>query len=349
MPRRSRLALALGLLTASLAGVAGAVDAGVGPAFAAAAAPAAVSASNPTPAVVTPTSTPAELFPGGIYRDGQTLPALATARAITEGRTEVAQQLAVISDRPIALWLGASWTGDLLRSKLARYRAAAAAQGTTPVFVLYALPNRDCGGYSSGGLTAEAYPAWVRTIADSLRGSRAAVLVEPDSLAMLTEARCPGEAARRLPLLRGAVDTLVDAGLAVYLDAGKSGWVSPADIAPRLEAAGVARARGFFTNVAAFSPVATERTFAEQVSARLGGKNYVIDTSRNGRTGVVGWCNPAGAGLGQPPQVAPGTTRLDALLWVKTPGVSDGSCGGAPAAGTWHEAMALSLVVQRAR
>ena len=39
-----------------------------------------------------------------------------------------------------------------------------------------------------------------------------------------------------------------------------------------------------------------------------------------------------------------GTTSLDALLWVKHPGDSDGTCNGGPKAGMWWEKYALDLV-----
>jgi endoglucanase len=94
---------------------------------------------------------------------------------------------------------------------------------------------------------------------------------------------------------------------------------------------------------------------------------YVIDTSRNGQghwtppAGVYpdaqDWCNPPGRGVGARPTVNTGTPLLEALLWVKTPGQSDGSCnrglpsntdpewGGIvdPAAGAWFPQQALQL------
>jgi endoglucanase len=36
-------------------------------------------------------------------------------------------------------------------------------------------------------------------------------------------------------------------------------------------------------------------------------------------------------------------TSLDALLWVKLPGESDGACNGGPAAGQWWQEIALEL------
>ena len=292
-------------------------------------------------------ATPAQIFAGGLYLDDQTLPVQAYRAALASGRTTTADQLHVIASQPIALWLNPVWTGDVLASHLARYRAAADAQHRTPVFVTYAIPDRDCGGYSAGGLTPDQYLAWNTVIANSLRGSDAVVLVEPDSLAMLSNPACASDVATRLPLLHAAVDILADAGLTLYLDGGRRNWGSPQDLAARLTAAGIDRARGFFTDVANYDPVDPERAYGETLSGLLGGKHFVIDVSRDGAPGVTGWCNAAGAALGQTPHATAGTTHLDALLWVKTPGVSDGSCNGAPPAGRWDESYALGLVARR--
>jgi endoglucanase len=76
--------------------------------------------------------------------------------------------------------------------------------------------------------------------------------------------------------------------------------------------------------------------------------HFVVDTSRSGRgpldTTPYGaspynqsaatvkklhdgnWCNPPGAGLGVRPTANTGVALLDANLWVKVPGESDGSC-----------------------
>ena len=96
---------------------------------------------------------------------------------------------------------------------------------------------------------------------------------------------------------------------------------------------------------------------------------FVIDTSRNGQghwTPTVSypdpqdWCNPPGRGLGLLPTADTGNTLIDAYLWIKIPGESDGECtrglGPAgetvdpewglidPAAGQWFPEMALGLV-----
>jgi endoglucanase len=95
---------------------------------------------------------------------------------------------------------------------------------------------------------------------------------------------------------------------------------------------------------------------------------FVIDTSRNGQgpwTPTVNypdpqvWCNPPGRGVGLRPTADTGSELIDAYLWVKIPGESDGECtrglGPAgetvdpewgvidPAAGRWFRPMALEL------
>ena len=50
------------------------------------------------------------------------------------------------------------------------------------------------------------------------------------------------------------------------------------------------------------------------------------------------WCNPPGRGLGLRPTANTGVPLLDAYLWVKTPGQSDGMCDAAGGARSWDYA-----------
>ncbi len=64
--------------------------------------------------------------------------------------------------------------------------------------------------------------------------------------------------------------------------------------------------------------------------------HFVIDTSRNGQgpwTAPAGkytdpevWCNPPDRGLGLRPTADTGEELIDAYLWIKVPGESDGQC-----------------------
>jgi len=63
------------------------------------------------------------------------------------------------------------------------------------------------------------------------------------------------------------------------------------------------------------------------------GMNYITDTSRNGQTSERGdcsnWCNIKNSGLGRRPSTDVSDIglgdKLDAVVWVKTPGESDGT------------------------
>jgi endoglucanase len=102
--------------------------------------------------------------------------------------------------------------------------------------------------------------------------------------------------------------------------------------------------------------------------------HYVIDTSRNGEgpwpppvsppyPDPQDWCNPPARELGLAPTLDTGVPLVDAYLWVKIPGESDGECtrglGPAgetvdpewgridPPAGRWFPEMALDLTTPK--
>jgi len=86
------------------------------------------------------------------------------------------------------------------------------------------------------------------------------------------------------------------------------------------------------------------------ISAALNDRHLVVDTSRNGNGPYTGqdyspsWCNPPGRALGAPPTTDTGRRLVDAYLWVKNPGASDGECQhGNPPAGHWWPDYALRL------
>lgn len=257
-----------------------------------------------------------------------------------------------IWSRPQAVWLTDSYPGRAqVRGVVARTVREARAQRRTPVLVVYAITNRDCGSYSAGGYRPREYRAYVREIARGLRGSRAMVVLEPDALANL--GACDTSATTGL--MTYATKRLSRAGAWVYLDAGHSTWMPAPEMAARLKAAGVRHARGFSTNVSNFNRTFREKRFGDAVVRELGrrgvaGKRYVVDTSRNGGRHRVsdGWCNPSTARLGRAPRIVNRADRrgtLDAYLWIKSPGESDGSCRpGQPAAGQWWPAGARRLL-----
>jgi endoglucanase len=276
------------------------------------------------------------------YVDPRT-PASAQARAWRDSRPADAALMDEIASQPQGIWLG-DWIPDVRAEAAARVSSARSA-GALPLFVAYNIPNRDCGLHSGGGSTdAAAYQRWIDALARGLGAGPAAVILEPDALA----AGCLDAALQRqrLALLRGAVDRLAaQPGIAVYIDAGNPTWVPAPEIARRLRTAGVARARGFAINVASFSTTPVSRAYGRAVSRRAGGAPFVIDTGRNGAGPAPGdsWCNPAGRALGDRPTAATRDRLVDALLWVKRPGESDGACNDGPVAGEWWADYALGL------
>lgn len=121
----------------------------------------------------------------------------------------------------------------------------------------------------------------------------------------------------------------------------------------------------------ALNTAGIDSRFASMLGSTVPSTHFVIDTGRDGQgpndmqtyapapydqpAGVISslqsgnWCNPPGAGLGTRPTAATpsvaaldgylpaGTRLLDAYLWVKTPGQSDGQCDIAGGVRAWQD------------
>jgi endoglucanase len=116
-----------------------------------------------------------------------------------------------------------------------------------------------------------------------------------------------------------------------------------------------------------------DASYASALGGTVPATHFIVDTSRNGlgpnsmqsyaaapydQPGTVigtlvagGWCNPTSEGLGSMPTAAPGVMLssldsylpgnpplLDAYLWIKTPGQSDGQCDAAGGVRSWNDA-----------
>ena len=230
------------------------------------------------------------------------------------------------------------------------------------------------------------------------RASRIVAFLEPDSLANLATnmglAKCRDAERVYKSSLAYAIRTLAMPNVTLYLDAAHAGWLGWTKnreefvriVAEVLTAAGGAdKIRGFVTNVSNYDTLGSGDLAALEPSdpakgeldyvhlldesltaAGIGGKAFVIDTSRNGRshlrTHAGSWCNVRSAGLGSRPTASP-APLVDAYFWVKPPGESDGAsdagqpgydpnCGGpgapdsaenAPGAGSWFDAYFVEL------
>lgn len=280
-------------------------------------------------------------FAGMLLYVDPTSPARKQVDEWKTSRPQDAALLERIASEPTATWIG-DWNQDVRRD-VDEVVTRITKNGAMPVLVAYNIPQRDCGLYSAGGASSPAqYEKWIRSFAAGLEGRKSTVILEPDAVA----AQClQGEAEeQRMQLIASAVNTLRAAGAAVYIDAGNPTWHSPDVMADRLRRAGIADAAGFSLNVSNFYTTTENVRFGERLSRLIGGKHFVIDTSRNGRGSANNeWCNPDGRALGASPTVETGHRLVDAFLWIKRPGESDGSCNGAPAAGRWFVEYALGL------
>jgi cellulose 1,4-beta-cellobiosidase len=227
---------------------------------------------------------------------------------------------------------------------------------------------------------------------------RIVAVIEPDSLANLATnmsvAKCAAAEQVYKHSVAYAIKELSMPNVSLYLDAAHAGWLAWSKNREKItkiygevlaDAGGNEKIRGFATNVSNYDsltggdlaklepsdPSPDELSYVQLLDASLSeagitGKGFVIDTSRNGRSGIRtksgSWCNIRGAGIGERPQAAP-SPLVDAYFWIKPPGESDGgadpakpgfdeNCGGAkapdsapgaPRAGQWFGSYFIDL------
>ncbi len=268
-----------------------------------------------------------------------------------DGKLIAQKRPAAIANQPTAHWIG-DWN-PAPAQEVHDLVTAAAAVRALPTIVLYNIPERDCGQYSAGGAKDSAsYRAWIQAVADGLAQQPAIIVLEPDALPHMS---CLTKTQQKVRLadIRYAVKLLAGTTRAsIYLDAGNSNWKSADETVAMLKQASISDAAGFSLNVAGFAALPAVTAYGNAIAAKLGGVHYIVDTSRNGRGAASdnAWCNPGGRGLGEKPTTTPAnSTYIDAYLWIKTPGESDGTCNGGPTAGQWFESYAQSLITNAAQ
>lgn len=252
-------------------------------------------------------------------------------------------------DRPLAMWSGIEWdpTGLVLDAYVSRASAIA----KTAVVVLYSIPHRDGGGYSTGGAdTADEYYAWITAISQKIGHRRVIVILEPDAIGqwdLLPTAEMQQE---RYTLINQAILTFKNnnPNTRVYLDAGNPSWLSIADAKTRLTAAGVLNADGISLNVSNFQDTNTNIVYGQNVLnalGTLGRHGFIIDTSRNGNSNQEGTFNPPNRQFGRDPIFgSTGVLGLHGFMWVKGPGESDGASQYVAFDGTTQTAPAAGAI-----
>ncbi|MFJ5115959.1 glycoside hydrolase family 6 protein [Streptomyces sp. NPDC088551] len=264
----------------------------------------------------------------GFYADPNSTPAAWVAANPGDGRASAIRDN--IASRPMARWFG-SWSGDI-GAAVGSYVGAADAADKLPVLIAYNIPGRDaCGGHSGGGAgSPAAYRTWISAFASAIGGRPALVVIEPDSLgdySCLTQQQID----ERNGMLKDALGQFSAhaPNTWTYLDAGNPAWIDAATMARHLDGAGARQAHGFSSNVSNYYGNSRNIGYGNAINSALSAsygytKPFVIDTSRNGNDSNGEWCNPAGRRIGAVSQTGGGA---EMLLWLKTPGESDGNCG----------------------
>jgi endoglucanase len=303
-------------------------------------------------AVAAPADTLTMAASKGFYVDPKSQSALWTAANPNDSRMPVIRDN--LAKNPMARWFG-DWFTSISKS-VGDYVDASEKAGKVPILVAYSIPNRDaCSGYSGGGEgSAAKYRTWISSYAGAIKSRPAVVVLEPDALA---DYSCLNSAQQteREGLIKYATEQFRDKApnAVVYIDAGNSKYAKATDIAARLSKAGMNNVRGFALNVSNFHTEAEETAFGTAVNNALAAKGqarkpYMMDTSRNGNGWNGKWCNPVGRKIGVTSRVdSTTTTGLEARLWIKTAGNSDGECGNAPTskAGTFNPQIAYDMIL----
>jgi cellulose 1,4-beta-cellobiosidase len=208
-----------------------------------------------------------------------------------------------------------------------------------------------------------------------------AIVLEPDSLANLVTNMGVELCANAAPVYREgiahAIAELQHPNVHLYIDAAHGGWLGWDDnlpLAAKVFSEVVAMAgegkkiRGFVTNVSNYNPFNAvvrenytewsnswdESHYATSLAPHLEAEglpaHFIVDQGRVALPGAREewgeWCNVEPAGFGPAPTTNTNNTFVDALVWVKPGGESDGECGmtGATRAGEWFDEYAQMLV-----
>jgi hypothetical protein len=135
----------------------------------------------------------------------------------------------------------------------------------------------------------------------------------------------------------------------VYVEGGYSDSNSVRYTARLLNAIGIDRIRGFFTNDTHEAWTIDEVRWATKIAKRTHGAHFIVDTADNGRgplynrvkvgNGIEDLCNPPRRGVGPADTTSTGYAYADAWMWTHPPGNSSG-CGGGPPGGVFWAARA---------
>lgn len=250
--------------------------------------------------------------------------------------------------------------GSNVSGQVAHYLEGTQVQdpGTTVMLSTYSLVHARC-GYTATPAMESRYDHFIQQVAQGIGDFHVVFFLELDSL-ITAPCLTHQQLAIRDAELKYAVAALeADPHVIVYLDGGAADAIPAGRQAALLRGAGVAQAQGFFLNSTHFDWTSREIHYGQEISKRLGGAHFVVNTGESGRGPLVPHnrvkngnevlCNPPGRGLGpltlqNDVAVQTDYADTDGLLWFSNPGGSGGQCvPGAPPTGTYWPAYAVML------
>src|SRR5688572_5782544 len=213
--------------------------------------------------------------------------AMGKARYFRKKDPEKAALLDKIANQPQALWMG-EWNSNIYRA-VDHFVGRAMKDGSVAVIIAYNIPHRDAAavaegvGASAGGLASkEKYQRWIRDVHAGIANRPVVIVLEPDALPGISSLS-PALQEERYFLFNDAVKVLrQNSQAAVYIDAGHGKWVPAVEMAGRLKKAGVEHASGFSLNTSNYRTTEESVAYGKEISALVGGKHFIVDTSRNG-------------------------------------------------------------------
>jgi endoglucanase len=265
--------------------------------------------------------------------------------------------LAKVAGRPEAQRISSySWGGSpegiFAQTEKVLCQNMTADPGSIPIISTYFL-HATLGGCPTPAQMSAYDPlfrARVNAMAQAIDRRPAVLLLEIDGIGSSRCVRRMGS----LPAWEAALRYEIDAMAAlphtvVYVEGGYSDSNSVRYTARVLNAIGVNRIRGFFTNDTHEAWTIDEVRWATAIARRTHGAHFIVDTADNGRgpllnrvkvgNGIEDLCNPPKRGLGPPGSTDTGYAYADAWMWTHPPGNSSG-CGGGPPGGVFWPARA---------
>src|SRR5947209_14423900 len=145
----------------------------------------------------------------------------------------------------------------------------------------YTLVHDHC-GYTATPAMAARYEDFMHQLAQGIGNYHVVFFLELDSL-ITAPCLTRAQLAIREAELSYAISALeADPHVAVYLDGGAADAGNDKRMAGYLLASGVKQAQGFFLNSTHFDWTSAEVHYGQQISHRLGGVHFVVNTGENG-------------------------------------------------------------------